>query len=134
MKFAKVVFWIAGVWGVLVLFPLYFMSDVIGRTDPPAITHLGYYFGFLNVTLAWQLAFFILARDPVRFRPMMIASIAEKVLYFAPIIVLRSFGLVTKAECIVALPDLVLAGLFTVAYAKARSVRSLLVPLAGSGQ
>jgi hypothetical protein len=33
MKFAKVVFWIAGVWGVLVLTPLYFMFDVIGR-DP----------------------------------------------------------------------------------------------------
>jgi hypothetical protein len=37
------------------------------------------------VTLAWQLAFFILAKDPVRFRPMIIASIAEKVLYFASI-------------------------------------------------
>ena len=134
MKFAKVVFWIAGVWGVLVLVPLYFMSDVIGRTDPPAITHLGYYFGFLNVTLAWQLAFFILAQDPVRFRPMIIASIAEKVLYFASIIVLRSFGLVTKAECVVALPDLILAVMFTVAYAKTRSARSRLTPLTSSEQ
>jgi hypothetical protein len=27
MKFAKIVFWIAGIWGVLVLTPLYFMFD-----------------------------------------------------------------------------------------------------------
>jgi hypothetical protein len=35
----KIVFWIAGIWGVLVLTPLYFMFDMIGRQDPPAITH-----------------------------------------------------------------------------------------------
>ena len=39
MKFAKIVFWIAGIWGVLILTPLYFMFDTIGRQDPPAITH-----------------------------------------------------------------------------------------------
>jgi hypothetical protein len=124
MKFAKVVFWIAGVWGLLVLLPLYFLSNVIGRTDPPAITHLGYYFGFLNVTLAWQLAFFILASDPVRFRPMIIAAIAEKVLFFASLIVLCSFGLASKAECVAASPDLLLAGLFTVAFSKTRTAQN----------
>jgi len=39
MKFAKVVFWGAGIWGVLTLAPLYFIFDMIGRQDPPAITH-----------------------------------------------------------------------------------------------
>ena len=31
MKFAKIVFWIAFIWGVLILTPLYFMFDAIGR-------------------------------------------------------------------------------------------------------
>ena len=31
MKFAKIVFWIAGIWGVLILTPLYFMFNLIGR-------------------------------------------------------------------------------------------------------
>jgi hypothetical protein len=35
MKFAKIIFWIAGIWGVLVLAPLYFMFNLIGRQDPP---------------------------------------------------------------------------------------------------
>ena len=83
MKFTKVVFWIAGIWGVLVLTPLYFMFDVIGRQDPPAITHPGFYFGFISVGLAWQVAFFVIARDPVRFRLMMIPAVLEKFGYGA---------------------------------------------------
>ncbi len=38
MKFAKIVFWIADVWGVLILTPVYFMFDTIGRQYPPALT------------------------------------------------------------------------------------------------
>src|ERR1700674_86872 len=70
MKFAKVVFWIAGIWGALVLTPLYFMFDVIGRQDPPAITHPGFYYGFVSVGLAFQLVFIAIVRDPVPLRPM----------------------------------------------------------------
>ncbi len=121
MGFAKIVFRIAGIWGLLVLCPLYFISDAIGRKDPPAITHLEYYFGFLSVTLAWQLAFFIIAKDPVRFSPMIIASIAEKLFYVASMLVLCSFGIVSKAAGLAVLPDLILAALFTIAYGKTRS-------------
>jgi hypothetical protein len=39
MKFAKIVFRVAAIWGVLVITPLYFMIDLIGRKDPPPITH-----------------------------------------------------------------------------------------------
>jgi hypothetical protein len=88
MKFAKVVFWIAAVWGVLVLAPLYFMFDLIGRQDPPPITHPAFYYGFVSARLAFQVAFFVIARDPVRLRPMMIPSVLEKFGYGATLIVL----------------------------------------------
>ncbi|MGB8579443.1 MAG: hypothetical protein WCD47_01360 [Candidatus Sulfotelmatobacter sp.] len=78
MKFAKIVFWVAGIWGVLVLTPLYFMFNLIGRQDPPPITHPAFYYGFVSVGLAFQFVFFVLATDPVRFRPMMIPSMIEK--------------------------------------------------------
>jgi hypothetical protein len=81
MKFAKIVFWSAGIWGVLVLTPLYFMFDLIGRQDPPPITHPAFYYGFVGVGLAWQIAFLIIATNPVRFRPLMIAGIVEKFSY-----------------------------------------------------
>jgi hypothetical protein len=72
MKFAKIVFWIAFLWGIRVLSPLYFMFDMIGRMDPPPITHPGFYHGFLSASLAWQFAFLVIALNPIRFRPMMI--------------------------------------------------------------
>ena len=78
MKFAKVVFWMASIWGILVITPLYFLYDTIGRQDPPAITHPGFYYGFAGCALAWQFAFIVIARDPVRFRAMMIPSVFEK--------------------------------------------------------
>jgi hypothetical protein len=78
MKFAKVVFWIAGVYGILVITPLYFLYDTIGRQDPPPITHPGFYYGFAGCALAWQFAFIVIARDPLRFRAMMIPSVFEK--------------------------------------------------------
>jgi hypothetical protein len=33
MRFAKIIFWIAAVWGILVITPLYFMFNVISRQD-----------------------------------------------------------------------------------------------------
>jgi hypothetical protein len=81
MKFAKIVFLIAGIWGVLVITPLYFMFDLIGQKDPPAITHPGFFYGFVGLGLAWQVAFILISRDPVRFRPLMIPSMIEKFSY-----------------------------------------------------
>jgi hypothetical protein len=67
MKFAKIVFWIAGLWGVLILTPLYFMFDMIGRKDPPPITHPAFFYGFVGAGLAWQIALFVIATDPARY-------------------------------------------------------------------
>ena len=83
MKFAKIVFWIAGIWGVLVLTPLYFIFNMIGRNDPPPITHPAFYYGFVSVSLAFQLVFFVIAKHPVLLRPMMIPSMLEKFGYGA---------------------------------------------------
>jgi hypothetical protein len=88
MKFAKIVFWLAGIWGVLILTPLYFMFEMIGRNDPPSITHPAFYYGFASVGLAFQIVFFVVAQDPVRLRPMMIPSALEKFGYGATLSVL----------------------------------------------
>jgi hypothetical protein len=64
------------------------MFDEIGRQDPPAITHPGFYYGFISVGLAWQFAFLVIARDPVRFRLMMIPAVIEKFGYGASLLML----------------------------------------------
>jgi hypothetical protein len=120
MKFAKFTFWIAGIWGVLVITPLYFLFDLIGRKDPPPITHPGFYYGFVGVALAWQVAFLFIATDPVRYRPLMIPSVLEKVAYGAAVIVLVLQARMHPSDLVFACTDLFLGLLFVIAYSKTR--------------
>ena len=39
MKFAKFVFLVAGIYGLIVLLPQYFLEGKTGRDFPPSITH-----------------------------------------------------------------------------------------------
>src|SRR6516162_6681382 len=105
MKFAKVVFAVAGIWGLLIITPLYFMFDLIGKQDPPAITHPGFYYGFVGTALAWQIAFLFIARDPVRLRPMMIPSMVEKFAYGIAIVVLVMQGRTRPSDLVFAATD-----------------------------
>ena len=116
MKFAKIVFWVAGIWGLLGFVPLYFMFDVIGEKDPPAITHPGFFYGFLGLGLAWQIAFLFIARDPVRFRPLMIPSMVEKFGYGITVVVLVLQARMHAFDLVFAATDLFLGVLFVVAY------------------
>jgi hypothetical protein len=122
MKFARVVFWFAGVLGFLEITPLYFLYDTVGRRTPPPLTHPDFYYGFVGVALAWQLAFLIIGSDPVRYRPMMIPAIAEKFLYGVTLIVLYLQERIGP-EQMFGLSDLILGLLFIVAFWKTPSAR-----------
>jgi hypothetical protein len=121
MKFAKIVFWVAGIWGVLVLTPLYFMFDLIGKQDPPPITHPAFYYGFVGVGLSWQIAFCIIATNPVRFRPLIIPCIAEKFSYAAALTVLYMQSRLHRADLAFAGIDLLFGVLFIISFVKTAS-------------
>ncbi len=121
MKFAKLVFRIAGVYGLLVITPLYFIFDKIGKQDPPPITHPGFYYGFAGTALAWQIAFLVIATDPVRFRLMMIPSILEKVTYGIAIIALYLQQRVHPADVVLAGVDCLFALLFLLAFSRTKA-------------
>jgi len=118
MKFAKIVFLIAGIWGVLVITPLFFIFDLIGRNDPPPITHAGFYYGFVTVGLARQIAFFIIARDPVRLRPIIIAAIIEKFGYGIAVFTLYVQQRIHPGDLLFAGVDVLLGCLFIASYIK----------------
>jgi hypothetical protein len=118
MKFAKIVFRLAAVWGVLLITPLYFMFDLIGRKDPPPITHPAFFYGFVGLALAWQIAFFFIATDPIRYRPLMIPSMFEKFSYAAAVIILVWQSRTSRSDLVFAGTDLLLGVLFVIAYLK----------------
>ncbi len=118
MKFAKYVFAIAAICGVLVITPLYVIFNSIGVKDPPPINHPAFYYGFAGVALVWQIAFLIIARDPVRFRPLMIPAILEKLVYSVPVIILVTQKRTNPNDLLFAAIDLTLGVLFLVAYVR----------------
>jgi len=121
MRFAKIVFFIAGVYGLLILAPIYFMEGKIGRDTPPAITHPEYFYGFLGAGLAWQVVFLVLSTDPVRYRAMIPPSILEKVTWGVALIVLFSEGRLPLSTFVVGSADWIFALLFLAAYFKTKS-------------
>jgi hypothetical protein len=116
MKFAKIVFRIAAIWGLLTLTPLYFMFNLIGQNDPPPITHPGFFYGFVGAALAWQIGFLIMATDPTRYRPLMIPSVFEKFSYGIAVVILVMQGRMHASDLFFGAVDVLLGVLFVIAY------------------
>lgn len=120
-RFARLIFTVAGIWGVLIVLPLYFLESWINVQRPPAITHPEHYYGFIGVTLAWQFVYILIGRDPKRYRPVMILAMIAKSSYWLAVLVLFLFGRVTTEVFLISLPDLLLTILFAIAYASGES-------------
>jgi hypothetical protein len=121
VRLSRRIFMAAGIWGVLVVFPLYFLESLIGEQQPPPITHSEYYYGFVGVTLAWQILFFMIARDPLKYRSIMLIAILEKLSYGLAVPLLFAAGRVPSVVFLTGLPDLFWAALFAVAYWKTQA-------------
>jgi hypothetical protein len=121
MLWARRVFLIAGIYGLVVLVPQYFLEAKTGRDYPPAITHPEYYYGFVGVALAWQAAFLIIARDPVRYRLMMIPSMLEKVSFGVAAIVLFAQGRLPPLLLAAGIVDLLFCAAFFMAFQQTRN-------------
>ena len=121
LKFAKVVFTVAGIWGIAITLPLYFMYNFIGRQSPPVISHPEFYYGFAGVTLTWQVVFLLIARDPARYRVMIIPSILEKFSYVIANLVLFANQRMSASQALPSTTDLALALLFIAAFLKTTS-------------
>lgn len=109
-------FWLSGVYGLLVLPPNYLLERRLGVDFPPPITHPEYFYGFLGVAIAWQVAFLIIGSDPVRYRPLIIAAVIEKFSFAAAGIVLLQQDRIPKVTFAFSMLDLVLGVLFCWAY------------------
>jgi len=120
MKFAKAVFLIAGIYGVVILTPMYFLESRIGRDQPPAITHPEYFYGFVGIALAWQVLFLILSRDPLRYRAMILPAVLEKLAFGIPMVFLFAQHSLAPATLAVGCVDWILAVLFVAAYVATR--------------
>lgn len=118
MRFPRLVFLVAAVYGIVALLPGYFTERRMAALYPPAVTHPEYYYGFLGVALAWQVAFLIIATDPAGFRAIIPAAILEKLSYAGATAALFALGRVASLFAVLGCIDLLFGILFAVAYAR----------------
>jgi hypothetical protein len=78
MRAIRWLFYLSAAYGFLILTPQYFLEARFSAENPPPITHPEFYYGFIGVALAFQIVIALIGADPVRYRPMMLAAVAEK--------------------------------------------------------
>ena len=75
---------LAAIYGVVVLLPLYFtpLPPQGGET----------LLGFVGLALVFQSVFWIIGTDPVKYKPLMLPSVAEKLVFGVPALALFARG------------------------------------------
>ena len=116
MRFAKRVFLIAGVYGALLITPMYFLEGRVSTDSPPPITHPEYFYGFVGAALTWQLVYLLISTDPYRFRPMMLLGAVAKTSFLIAVEILYFTGRAPGMVAALASVDGVFAVLFVAAW------------------
>ena len=121
MRFARIVFICAAIWGIAVLTPFYWLVDLTGRHYAAPTEYPHFFYGFFAVALAWQIAFLTIGLDPVRLRPLMIPAMLEKFGYVSTLLFLYSQSRISALDVQPAIPDGLLGVLFVVAFLRTRT-------------
>ncbi len=83
---------------------------------PPEPAALLPHYAFAGTALAFQIVFWIVGGDPVRYRPVMLAGVAEKLAFGIPALILAGSGRAPMAAIPFAGIDLILGLGFLIAW------------------
>ena len=117
MRFAKCVFRLAGIYGLVLLVPFYFLEHAIAAATTP-ISHPEYFYGFVGAALSAQRLFLLIYRDPQHYRLAMIPSIVEKISFAIPAWILFLERRVGRDVVTLGTVDLCWAVLFCISFAR----------------
>ena len=113
VRFASRVYRWAAIYGIVVLALAYFQPV----PDPWHLTHLG----FVGTALVFQGVFLVIARDPLRFAPLMPVTLFEKLCFGVPAIAFWARGQADELTATFGAIDLLLGALFLVAWVRLRA-------------
>ena len=112
VRFAGRVYRWAAIYGIVVLAAAYFQPV----PDPWHLTHVG----FVGTALVFQGVFLVIARDPLRFEPLMPVTLFEKLCFGIPAVAFAARGQVPAMSAVFGGIDLLLATLFAIAWIRLR--------------
>jgi hypothetical protein len=118
VRFARRIFYIAGVYGLIVVAPMYFLEGQIAKQVPPAITHPEFYYGFTGVTLVWQFVYLLIGSDPGRYRPVMLLATLAKATYGTAVVILYAQHRLATSTFAVSMVDWIFVVLFFASYTR----------------
>ena len=107
LKFPRWMFRGAAVYGVMSLVPLYFLPML--PVSPET------YYGFIGCALVFQWLFWIIGGDPAKYRPLMLAAVAEKLVFSVPALLLIFCGRTPAVVALFAVMDVLLGTGFLIA-------------------
>ena len=116
MRFAKWIFRSAGIFGLIVMIPMLFIEKLIEQVMPPSVSHPEFFYGFVILNICWQILYLFIARDPIRFRPMMIPAFFAKVSGPIALMWLYLQGRISSQWIMTTIMDGVFAALFLVSF------------------
>jgi hypothetical protein len=118
MTYARWLFRIAGVYGLLTVAPMLFLEKTVGGGG--WIGRPEYYYGWVMAALVFQLMFLVIATDPARFRPLIPIAILEKFTWIAALWALALQGRVPPPTLVIGSVDAVWGTLFVIAWIRTR--------------
>jgi hypothetical protein len=116
MRFSNWVFFLSAVYGLLIVMPMFFLEDKMGRDYPPPDNHPEWYYGFAGAATAWQLVYLLISTDPVRYRALMLLGALAKAAFFTTLAILYAQERVAGGIVAIATPDAIMAVLFVAAW------------------
>lgn len=119
-RFAKWVFLVAAVYGILVLAPQYLVESRFGPDVAGGISRPEHFYGFIGVALTWQFVFLVISSDVQRFRPLMLVGVTEKLSFGLAAAALFAADRIEMGVLAFGLIDLTLGALFLVSFLATR--------------
>jgi hypothetical protein len=111
----KRVFTWGGIFGLVMLTPMFFLESQMAAMGGP-ITRPENYYGFIGVAWAWQWVYLLIGRDPVRYRPIMPIGAMGKLIFVVITFGLAAAGRTPWNVALITASDLVIAILFLIAW------------------
>ena len=115
MRFAKWVFTLAAIYGLVTIPLTYFAEPALVARYGPLGQPLWFY-GFLSVVLVFQLVYLQTGRDPVRYRPFMLLCLLAKLSFVVTAAAMYAAHRTVLDQALVTTPDLIWSVLFVIAY------------------
>jgi hypothetical protein len=114
-RLARWLFRGAAIYGLIVLLPLYFLERQVAA-PAELLDHPIYYYGFVGAAAAWQLVYWTIGNDPVRYRAFMPLAAVAKFGFWVPSLILWLNGRAPTSTFAVTNGDLILGIAFFLAW------------------